>query len=185
MPITSEDGDVKYSEGSDPLEKHLPSKIEDISKQSHEIPFTPTAQTAKNVGFVLRCDECNKPRLLYAKLKLKGEEISALKRTLNDLLYVCGGSLKEISADEDPNVHISDKVFVRENLCCTSLIELPYYSVGIYQNICIHCGKSERLTNDVDVYPKCIGCHQKVNVARKKRKTIVEADLGKKKVKKN
>lgn len=186
VPTTSEDGDVKYSEGSDPKEKHLPSKIEDISKQSHEIPFTPTAQTAKNVGFVLRCDECKKPRLLYAKLKLKGEDISTLKRTLNDLLYVCGGSLREISGDENSNADISDKVFVRENLCCTSPIELPYYSVGTYQSICIFCGCSETLTNTPEAYPKCIGCNDKENILKKKRKTIVKADLqSRKKAKKN
>ena len=45
-PVPYDDDDVmRYKEGIDKDEKHLPSKIEDPSKADHNIPFTPTAQT--------------------------------------------------------------------------------------------------------------------------------------------
>ena len=33
-----------YQEGVDKEENYLPSKLEDVSKRAHNIPFTPTAQ---------------------------------------------------------------------------------------------------------------------------------------------
>ena len=44
-------------------EKNLPLKLKDVSKQNHNVPFTPTAQTAKNVGYTLKCKECGGIRL--------------------------------------------------------------------------------------------------------------------------
>ena len=82
-PIPYEDdGVMRYKEGTDKDEAHLPSKIEDPSKMDHKIPFTPSAQTAKNVGLVVKCDECCKPRLLHAKHKLKGQQFECIKTDL-------------------------------------------------------------------------------------------------------
>jgi hypothetical protein len=50
-----------YKEGTDPEEKYLSSKLRDVSKQPCKIPFLQTAQTAKNVGSVVKCAECKKP----------------------------------------------------------------------------------------------------------------------------
>ena len=41
-------------------EEHRPSmKLRDLQK-GHGCPFSPTAQTAKNVGTVIQCEECGK-----------------------------------------------------------------------------------------------------------------------------
>ena len=58
-----------YIEGNDSEESHLPSKSHNPEKQGHGIPSSPSAQTAKNVGMTVRCHECGKPRLLYARNK--------------------------------------------------------------------------------------------------------------------
>ena len=47
IPVEVEDGLQHHSEGLDENEKFLPSKLQDVSKQLHNVPFTPTAQTAK------------------------------------------------------------------------------------------------------------------------------------------
>ena len=70
MPTDSDDGSIKYIEGSDESEKFLPSKLEDPSKRNHGMSFTPTAQTALNVGKTIKCTQCLKPRVVYAKKKL-------------------------------------------------------------------------------------------------------------------
>ena len=59
VPVTNADNsDCSYEEGLDPSEKNLPSKLEDVTKQCHNVPFMPTAQTAKNVGYIIPCKEC-------------------------------------------------------------------------------------------------------------------------------
>ena len=63
----SDDGSIKYIEGSDESEKLLPSKLEDPFKRNHGMSFTPTAQTALNVGKTIKCTQCLKPRVVYAK----------------------------------------------------------------------------------------------------------------------
>ena len=60
-PVPHEvDGVLHYEPGSDAEEKFLPSTLEDVKKRPHNIPFSPTAQTAKNIGFIIRCEEHNK-----------------------------------------------------------------------------------------------------------------------------
>ena len=49
-PVPTEvDGILHYQPDSDPSEKFLPSQLEDVEKNPHNIPFSPTANTAKNV----------------------------------------------------------------------------------------------------------------------------------------
>ena len=74
VPVTNADiSDCSYEKGLDPSEMNLPSKLEDVTvtKQNHNVPFTPTAQTAKNIGYIIPCNECGKPRLLHSKKKIK------------------------------------------------------------------------------------------------------------------
>ena len=71
-PIPSEiaDGTVKYILHSDPSETFLTSKLENPGKHTHQIPFTPTVQTAINVGEIAKCMHCLKPPIVYTKKKL-------------------------------------------------------------------------------------------------------------------
>ena len=74
-PVPNEiDGILHYKEGVDPEEKYLPSILENVEKSPHGIPFSPTAQMAKNVGFVITCLECEKPRLLHSEYVGSGND---------------------------------------------------------------------------------------------------------------
>ena len=61
------------------------------------------AQTVKNVGFVVRYEECNKPCLLFAKHKLKDQELTSLKRVLYELVYSSGFSFAENEQEKPKN----------------------------------------------------------------------------------
>ena len=72
---------------------------------------------------------------------------------------------------------LNTRVFVRENISCSSKIELPYFSVEAYPILCNYCGIGgiERTLNkSVEHYPQCQSCSDKPNVLRRKRKTVVE-----------
>ena len=55
-------------------------------------------------------------------------------------------------------------IFIRLNLVCNTMIELPYYSAG-YEKICVHCGDDENLVAKEGKYPICAKC------VRNKKKT--------------
>ena len=91
------------------------------------MPFTPTAQFAKNAGIVIQCHECDKWRLIYCKNVLNSRERLALKTILQDIQYSCGSGLPEIEHDDHSVLH---KVFTRMNLSCALPIEIPYYNTN-------------------------------------------------------
>lgn len=57
--------------GTNTSKQHRPSLTKDDSSKSHGMPFSPTAQYAKNVKTVVQCEECSKRRLIYSKSSLK------------------------------------------------------------------------------------------------------------------
>ena len=184
VPYTDEEGTTHYKQGSDPEENYMPSKLEDITKRNHGMDFSPSAQTASNVGSTIKCSQYKKPRLMYSKKKLTEKEKIALKQFLSSYEYVCGSSFKEIPEDSHPNIEVIRKAFVRENLSCSIVIESPYYSCKMYQLICVKCGKSNKLLPpDVTFYPQCEKC-PKERVKVPKRKAVTENDLNKKKQRK-
>ena len=126
------------------------------------------------MGETVRCEYCSKPGLLFSKKKRTDQQRKNFKRYTNDFIFHCGGSFKEITDFKD--AYIKDIVFVRENLDCKSMIELPYYSVGVYKNICINCGSSDIIAGPSNVYPKCITCADLPDVKRK-GSAIQESDL--------
>ena len=48
IPFDDEEGIQRYKIGKDKKEKYLPSLLIDAPRQPHDIPFSPTAQSAKN-----------------------------------------------------------------------------------------------------------------------------------------
>ena len=95
-PVPQEvEGVLHYQPGSDPEDKFLPSKLKDIEKGPHNILFSPSTQTAKNIGFTIKCEECSKPRLLHSKPKIKQEDLKGGKRMILKLTYICGFILSE------------------------------------------------------------------------------------------
>ena len=105
-PIPYEvNGIPHYKNGTDPKEKNIPSLLLNVLTRPHYITFPPTAQSGKNVGMLVKCVECKKPRLMHSKTKLKLSECNVLKQSLVDystfvvqcletitsgLQYVCG-----------------------------------------------------------------------------------------------
>ena len=156
IPKVDEDNSREYYvQGDDPKELHLPSRSVNPEKQKHSIPFCVSAQTAKNVGFTIRCFECGKARLIYAEHKLTAVEREQYRRLQNDLVFSCGGSFQELLTNErNRDTLMSKKLYTRENLSCSSNIELPYYSAG-YTNICMWRWEFETYIAP-DISPVCV-----------------------------
>ncbi|GBB94233.1 hypothetical protein RclHR1_23160002 [Rhizophagus clarus] len=110
--------------------------------------FSPNAQFAKNVGVVV---ECYRWRVLYSKTELNSIEISNLERYIDTIQYVCGDSFDTLADTEVSNNNddyesdnvseIFEKVKINNSLTCNSPMEIPYYSSGLFEDICFQCGK--------------------------------------------
>lgn len=152
-------------------EQHRPTlKNKNASSSSHGIPFSPNAQTAREL---ILCSECLKPRVIYSQRKLSIFDESVLSRTIEGLFYSCGSVLQglevEVRSGEDPSVlTLFDRVFVRENLTCDKPIEVPYYSSERFELICTSCGCTSGAQEGQ--YPLCGYCKGKGNQPIMKRK---------------
>ena len=82
--------------------------------QEHDMPFSPSAQTAKNVGMTVKRHECGKQRLLYANKVVKVEERLRFKRLQNNYVYICGGSFNEIhvSNTKYKKIFLPEKIYI-------------------------------------------------------------------------
>ena len=148
-------------------EEHCPSmKIRDLQK-GHGCPFSPTAQTAKNVGTVVQCEECGKWRCLHAAKKLHKKMRDELEVEMETILYSCGSVFENVDAGGDDSVLTN--IYVRANIHCGSQIEKSYYSAG-YEDICIHCGTVENLVVMDGLYPYCQDCAREDRVNRRCKK---------------
>ena len=115
---------------------------------------------------------------MHSQKKLKATECNTIKRVLNGLEYVCGSSFQEFLGDTSNRDNtIFERVFVKENLSCSSNIELPYYSCENLKPVCIFCGSGKNVVTSVEFYPKCNKCKGEKDIAKRKRKTVVANDL--------
>ena len=101
--------------------------------------------------------------------------------------YMCGSVLSDYhgTGNDKDEKHLK-RIFVQENISCSSKIELPYYSVDFNQKICIDCGvkgTGRTLGNSVEHYPKCDACKEKPDINHRKSKALTENGLSKKKKK--
>ena len=103
-----------------------------VNKLTHGLPFSPSAQTCRNIAEVVLCSECLHPRVLYSQKKVSYGERVAVHRTLEQMLYTCGSKLdiEPIILRGDPSSAATDftRVMVRLNLTCNDTVEVPYYS---------------------------------------------------------
>lgn len=58
----------------------------DVEKSSQNKPFSPTAQTAKNITFVIVFVECTKLHVLHSKKQIKKEDLKEVIRILSELI---------------------------------------------------------------------------------------------------
>ena len=170
---------TKYKQFSDvygtiTTEHHRPSLSNQQQKKKRE--FGPTAQFVRNVGIVIECNECNKWRVLYSKSKLFPIEVSTLERYLDTIQYICGDSFENLGESDDVG-EIFKKVRVDDSLLCDRLMEVAYYSSGLFEDICFRCGKvpenecdeSNKVSVDEGYYYYCDECY--VTTSGKKKRT--------------
>ncbi len=213
-PVPGEDLHYKSFEelyGTQTMEDHRPSlkdakaKKKDTTKK-HSMPFYPSAIRAKNVGVIVNCVECEKPRLLFSSKKLSEKDKATLQRFLDTIFYTCGMAFHntcdlakaippkqqdEINYNEDeqhehgnvgdePEESEKDveeirelflRVFVNDSWSCVSQIEKPYYSAGIYPDVCIECGNLDVINRTAkDEFPRCSTCSNNTAVSKKRQK---------------
>ena len=102
-------------------------------KKGSQYPIQPLRSKVKNVGFIVKCEECNKSRLFHAKHKLKANGIKGAKRMISTVAYVYGSVLSEcMGTGNDKYKKFLQTIYARENISYSSKIELLYYTVDIY-----------------------------------------------------
>ena len=149
------------------------------------MPFSPSAQTARTVQLVARCVDCEKPRVIYASQKLTETEKVLLQQLLDLFEYSCGGSLQELKSPDDcPENELLEKVYVRANITCTSAVEIPYFSVGCFKDVCYNCGIVNNIDRQDGQYPSCPECRESKNVALKRKRNVWAEKTKNKKTKK-
>ena len=101
------------------IELYLDSNVE---KSPNGVPFSPTAHTAENVGFVITCTECKKPRLLHSRKKIK-DDVAGAKRMMGKVTYMCGAVLSEFLVNgRDKDERFLNTIFVRYLCALTFLV---------------------------------------------------------------
>ena len=164
-PVPADDQHYKKFDdiyGTLTSEKHRPSLKDEGCKQSHDMPLSPSAQTAANVGELILCSECLRPRVMYSQRKLGHHDIDVLIRSIEDTLYVCGSRISDIEvilipSDPPSTADVMKRVFVRANLSCRDDIEVPFYSSECFASICSHCA-CECDKHVKGQYPLCSDC---------------------------
>ena len=117
--------------------------------------------TAQNLRDIVKCEECEKPRCVYATRVLTAREARELKNVIRKCDYVCGCLIT-------PDVSmLSRSVFTRLEMHCKTPIEWAYYGatkITARKNLCCHCSK-QGAQKDKElkklfktVLPICDGC---------------------------
>ncbi|CAB4000678.1 Hypothetical predicted protein [Paramuricea clavata] len=140
--------------GQKTSEKHRPSLVQ-RNQSNHGMPFSPSAQCAKNVGIVVQCQDCDKWRCLYSKKKISRKLHGKVESALEDLSYTCGSVFSDLEDEEMRGGF--DSVFVKASLDCSQPTEKPWYAAG-FEDICFFCGVEDDLNTNPESYPLCEEC---------------------------
>ena len=80
-------------------------------------------------------------------------------------MYTCSMDLQDcIPADLSPEAkqsHLFSRIFIRQNMCCSTQIEIPYFSSECFDVICSYCGSSDDLlpaNETLGMNPLCSTC---------------------------
>ena len=115
------------------------------------MPFSPSAQYAKNADTFVQCSECGRWRCLYSKKKLTAQQKICLNVFLEDHDYCCGATF---NMDDDA----VSGIFVNGGLTCNTVMEKPFYN-ACKDIVCFECGSEELVTDKKDnTYPLCSRC---------------------------
>ena len=79
---------------------------------------------------------------------------------------------EDYNKNNDPVKKLFQVVFVNAKNTCNSQIEIPYFSIGIYSNICYRCGEKEDLIQEDSYFLYCKICEVEVTNNKKEQKRI-------------
>lgn len=165
--------------------------IKKIMKGEGHMVFHLVPITRLHVCQCVLCAECLRPWVLHSKHKLFADDRVVLKRTLEDILFSCGLTLKDVKLLTDPSDNpqtksLFERVFVGKNLNCEMPLEVTHYSAECFEDLCVHCACNKDLTFTTGVYPICSYCVNKgkTNVFKRKRPLFEPAKQSSKKTKK-
>ena len=92
----------------------------------------------QNVGEIVKCKSCCKPRCIYSNANLGNRELRELRKIIRTYEYVCGCLII-------PDVSLlSGILFTRLEIHCKSPIEWAYYSASkanTRNGVCCHCSE--------------------------------------------
>ncbi|GES78781.1 hypothetical protein GLOIN_2v1717957 [Rhizophagus clarus] len=189
-PIPGSDGHyISFSEAyeKETIEEYCPSlqnrKSKNMSKDvekkgGNSMDFSPTAQYGKNVKTIVKCVECSKSRVLYARLS---ELSSSKSRKESDMdindddekendnrnMEVNEDNEKKNNNETNPIAELFKIVQINRKHTCTSVIEKPYFIARIFSQICNICGLSEDLIQVENELPYCKECYALAGEKRK------------------
>ncbi|KAK3084947.1 hypothetical protein FSP39_021903 [Pinctada imbricata] len=93
---------------------------------------------------IIKCGECQKPRLIYSSSKLSRDEENALRRLKEENSYTCGDEIDS-----------SLGFVVRRCISCVSSVEIAYYGAHLKSYVppvCVYCGSEDDLMDDNEEY---------------------------------
>ena len=83
---------------------------------------------------------------------------------MGDLSYSCGATMDDVDLPDYLKC-----VEIRSH-CCSDLIERLYYSAYPEDVLCIHCGETQSVANDIEgAFPYCEDCESRPRVYKRKR----------------
>lgn len=98
------------------------------------------------VRFVVCCEECGRPRCIYAKNKPSEAQFRKLAAYLESVNYSCGDALFPEGL-EGSDKKLADTFYNAEALTCRNEMELNYFNYGglrgreEFEHVCACCGK--------------------------------------------
>ena len=106
-----------------------------------------------------------------------------LELEVGDIMYIHGMDLQDcIPADlslEAKQSHFFSRIFVRQNMCCTTRIETPYFLSESFDVICSYCAVVTiyvlSANETVGMYPLCLTCKSdptKLGILKHKQKLV-------------
>ena len=129
------DGDISGV----PIESYPSAQeVQALRQTLHEHQGCPaTTLTAQNVRLIIKCDECKKPRCIYADHSLEQEEVRELRNIKRTYTYVCGAVItpddSNLKVSYEPLIQTSYQLSILDNIETNdhTLIQPMYF---IYQN---------------------------------------------------
>ena len=125
---------------------------------------------------------CLKPRAVYAKKTLSDAHKRTMKPMLNYFQYVCGAVFHDLPIDDkNKDSCVLEMLHCWENLTYESPMEISYYSMKIFKNLCFYCWREKNLMpSNTEFYPQCSSCQSKARAKVAKQKQVVTSYVVKK-----